>query len=137
MTLRPTEDGQAQTEALGDVLVIRVLGRSSRDNHRELADRLREHAAARPGRVACVIVMSIPGSTPPDEAARREVLDSLVELGARLAALAWVVEGRSPIQYAARAFLRGVAGLVPVACPSKVTADLGAAIAFAKGAIAR
>lgn len=127
----PTTDGQCATSAAGGVMLVRILGRSTLDNHRELAGRLRAHAEARAGAIACVVVMAIPGATPPDEPARREIVEALRSLGDRLRAVAWVVEGRAPIQYAARAFLRGVAKLVPVACPSKVSGDLGDAIAWA------
>ncbi len=126
-----TSDGQASTCAFRGLFVVRVTGRSTRDNHRELADRMRAHAAAHGGPVACVVVMAIPGSTPPDEPARREILAALAALGPQLRAMAWVVEGRGPLQIAARTFLRGVARLVPVAGPSKVTGDLRAAIAWA------
>jgi hypothetical protein len=131
MAAHPTTDGQASTSAWRGLFVVRVTGKSTRENHRELADQMRAHAASHAGPVACVVVMAIPGSTPPDEPARREILAALAALGPQLHAMAWVVEGRGALQIAARTFLRGVARLVPVACPSKVGGDLRAAIGWA------
>jgi hypothetical protein len=126
-----TSDGQASTSTWRGLFVVRVTGKSTQQNHRELAERMRAHAASHDGPVACIVVMAIPGSTPPDEPARREILAALGALGPQLHAMAWVVEGRGALQIAARAFLRGVARLVPVACPSKVSGELRAAIGWA------
>lgn len=130
---QPTSDGQASTSAWRGLFVVRVVGKSTQQNHRELAERMRAHAASHDGPVACVVVMAIPGSTPPDEPARREILAALGALGPQLRAMAWVVEGRGALQIAARTFLRGVVRLVPVACPAKVSGDLRAALAWAAG----
>jgi hypothetical protein len=132
---RPTADGQCRTSTEDGVMIVRVEGRSTLENHRELAAHLRDFAAARPGELACVVVMKIPGSTPPEEPARRAIVEAMQALGPRLRGIAWVVEGRAPIQFAARAFLRGVAKMVPVACPSKVSAHVDGAIAWAKGTL--